>query len=71
MIFEVAGEKPCLDADWEAKTVSALNAQLGVNGVHSALLHFGKLPVDRRHNAKLEREALAVWAQKRVPRGTA
>ena len=71
VIFEVAGEKPCLDADWEAKTVSALNAQLGVNGVHSALLHFGKLPVDRRHNAKLEREALAVWAQKRVPGGTA
>ncbi len=71
VIFEVEGEKPRLEADWEAKTVSALNAQLGVNGVHSALLHFGKLPVDRRHNAKLEREALAVWAQKRVPGGNA
>ena len=66
VIFEVDGEKPRLEADWEAKTLAELKKRVGSEGLHAALLHFGKLPVDRRHNAKLEREALAAWAAKRI-----
>ena len=67
VIFEVAGEKPRLAEDWEATTLAELRTRVGSEGIHAALLHFGPLPVDRRHNAKLEREALAVWAEKRIP----
>jgi acyl-CoA synthetase (AMP-forming)/AMP-acid ligase II len=62
VIFEVDGVKPRLEEDWEAKTLADLKKRIGSEGLHKALLHFGKLPVDRRHNAKLEREALAAWA---------
>jgi acyl-CoA synthetase (AMP-forming)/AMP-acid ligase II len=66
VIFEVDGVKPHLASDWEAATVASLRARVG-NGVDAALLHFGPLPVDRRHNAKLEREALALWAARQRP----
>ncbi|MDP3154298.1 MAG: fatty acid CoA ligase family protein [Archangium sp.] len=67
VIFEVAGEKPRLAPDWEAAMLTSLKAKIGSEGLHAALLHFGPLPVDRRHNAKLEREALAIWAAKQRP----
>jgi acyl-CoA synthetase (AMP-forming)/AMP-acid ligase II len=66
VIFEVDGVKPRLEADWEAKTLADLKKRVGSEGISAALLHFGKLPVDRRHNAKLEREVLAVWAAKKL-----
>ena len=34
--------------------------------VQTILPHPGPLPVDVRHNTKLNREALAVWASQRV-----
>jgi olefin beta-lactone synthetase len=67
VIFEVAGDKPQLAPDWEATTLVALKQRIGTEGLHAAMLHFGPLPVDRRHNAKLEREQLAVWAAKQRP----
>ena len=67
VIFEVADEKPRLADDWEAAMLTSLKAKLGTEGLHAALLHFGPLPVDRRHNAKLEREALAKWAAQQRP----
>ncbi len=67
VIFEVDGEKPRLAPDWEATTIASLRKRVGSDGVHAALLHFGPLPVDRRHNAKLEREALALWAAQKRP----
>ena len=67
VIFEVDGARPRLAPDWEQRTLSDLKTRLGTEGLHAALLHFGKLPVDRRHNAKLEREALAAWAATRLP----
>ncbi len=36
--------------------------------IHHYLRHDASFPVDRRHNAKIEREKLAAWAQKRVGR---
>lgn len=67
VIFEVDGEKPRLAPDWEATTLAELRKRVGSEGLDAAMLHFGPLPVDRRHNAKLEREALAVWAAKQRP----
>ena len=67
VIFEVAEGKPQLAPDWEAAMLTSLKSKIGSEGLHAALLHFGPLPVDRRHNAKLEREALAVWAAKQRP----
>ena len=67
VIFEVVGVKPRLAPDWEATTLASLRKRVGSEGLHAALLHFGPLPVDRRHNAKLEREALAIWAAKKRP----
>ena len=67
VIFEVDGAKPRLAPDWEATTLATLRKQVGSDGLHAALLHFGPLPVDRRHNAKLEREALALWAGRQRP----
>lgn len=66
VIYEVDGVRPRLAPGWEQARIAALRATLGTTGIHHALLHFGKLPVDRRHNAKLEREALAAWAQSRL-----
>ncbi len=36
-------------------------------GVHAALAYGDAFPVDRRHNAKIEREVLAAWAARRLP----
>ncbi|MDP1823607.1 MAG: fatty acid CoA ligase family protein [Archangium sp.] len=71
VIFEVNGERPRLAPDWEATTLADLRTRVGNQGLHAALLHSGPLPVDRRHNAKLEREALAVWAEKKLGKGGA
>jgi hypothetical protein len=35
-------------------------------GVRAILPHSGPLPVDVRHNTKLNREVLAVWASQRI-----
>jgi hypothetical protein len=35
-------------------------------GVQAILPHSGPLPVDVRHNTKLNREVLAVWASQRI-----
>ena len=67
IIFEMDGVKPQLAPDWEATTLASLRSRLGSEGVHAAMMHFGPLPVDRRHNAKLEREALASWAARQRP----
>ena len=67
VIFEVDGVKPRLAPDWEQATLRTLRKQVGSEGLHAALLHFGPLPVDRRHNAKLERESLALWAARKRP----
>jgi olefin beta-lactone synthetase len=37
-----------------------------LSGVDDVMIHMGALPVDRRHNAKIEREQLAVWAAARL-----
>ena len=66
VIFEVE-DRVNLAPDWEATTIASLRQRLGSEGIHAALMHFGPLPVDRRHNAKLEREALAIWAAKKRP----
>ena len=67
VIFEVVGVKPRFADDWEQTVLAALRKRIGNEGLHAALHHFGPLPVDRRHNAKLEREALAGWAAKQRP----
>jgi acyl-CoA synthetase (AMP-forming)/AMP-acid ligase II len=67
VIFEVNGVKPRLPPGWQARTLAELRERVGHEGVHEVLLHFGPLPVDRRHNAKIEREALAEWAIKQRP----
>ncbi len=67
IIFEIEGLSPRLAPDWEAATLATLRQRLNTQGLHAALMHFGPLPVDRRHNAKLEREALAHWAVKQRP----
>jgi len=46
---------------------SAANRQLAIGNWHSAQVLFHRaLPVDVRHNAKINREALALWAAERV-----
>jgi len=35
-------------------------------GIRRVLVHSGPLPVDTRHNAKIQRERLAAWASKRL-----
>ena len=67
VIYEVDGFKPRLEKDWQARTLAELREKVGSAGIHEVLLHFGPLPVDRRHNAKLEREALARWAAQQRP----
>jgi acyl-CoA synthetase (AMP-forming)/AMP-acid ligase II len=66
VIYEVDGFTPRLEEGWAPKRVEALRTKLKTEGIHEALLHFGPLPVDRRHNAKIEREALSAWAAKRL-----
>jgi hypothetical protein len=39
-------------------------------GLTDLRVYPGSFPVDTRHNAKIEREKLAVWASVREPRGT-
>lgn len=39
--------------------------------IKSFLFYPGVFPVDRRHNAKIEREQLAVWAQRQIEKGKA
>jgi len=54
-------------AEWALwAELRALGAQhAATRGIDRFLLHPG-FPVDIRHNAKIGREKLAVWAQRRV-----
>lgn len=67
VIYECDHRLPRLEANWEILRVQKLREALKTEGIHAAMLHPGPLPVDRRHNAKIEREALSAWALQRRP----
>jgi acyl-CoA synthetase (AMP-forming)/AMP-acid ligase II len=67
VIVEGGGRRLRLEPDWAPRRLAALQQRLGRDGVRAVLLYPGALPVDRRHNAKLEREALAEWAARQRP----
>ncbi|MBI1949509.1 MAG: AMP-binding protein [Deltaproteobacteria bacterium] len=49
-----------------AELLGAVRALPGCAAVADVLLYVGAFPVDRRHNAKIEREQLARWAASRL-----
>ena len=51
-----------------AQELLALGARFEITrGLKTILFHDGAVPVDVRHNAKIERERLASWAKARLP----
>jgi acyl-CoA synthetase (AMP-forming)/AMP-acid ligase II len=65
LVIEPDGE---LDGPAWLALVRSARAHADLYGVplRHYLWHDGPFPVDRRHNAKIEREKLALWAQKRL-----
>lgn len=63
VIVEAAKGTPRFD---RAQLHAAVRALPGCAVIDDVLLHVGAFPVDRRHNAKIEREKLAVWAAERL-----
>ena len=59
VVLECAGAKPRFIREDMLAAVRKLN---GCAHVSDVMLHIGAFPVDRRHNAKIERERLAEWA---------
>lgn len=62
VIVEAARGTPRFD---RAQLLAAVRALPGCDAIDDVLLHVGAFPVDRRHNAKIEREQLARWAAER------
>lgn len=50
-----------------SRVVDALRANPAAKGVDAVTVSAGPFPVDRRHNAKIEREALARWVASNKP----
>ncbi len=63
VILEAVKGTPRFDRDRMREAVRALP---GCAAIDDVLLHSGPFPVDRRHNAKIEREQLARWAADRL-----
>jgi acyl-CoA synthetase (AMP-forming)/AMP-acid ligase II len=63
VVVEAAKGAPRFDG---AELLRAVRALPGCAAVDRVLLHVGAFPVDRRHNAKIEREQLARWAASRL-----
>jgi acyl-CoA synthetase (AMP-forming)/AMP-acid ligase II len=66
MVLELEPGKPRPD-DAELRALARANPI--TRSLETFLVHEGKLPVDIRHNAKIFREKLAVWAESRLARG--
>ena len=62
-MLEAAAHKPRFVRDDMLARVRALP---GCADIADVMLHTGPFPVDRRHNAKIEREALAQAAALRI-----
>ncbi|MBL4687201.1 MAG: AMP-binding protein [Nannocystaceae bacterium] len=61
--------EPGRDGEWpavEAQLVATAKEHGHTKAIVTFLLHPGSFPVDVRHNSKIFREKLAVWAQERV-----
>ena len=63
VILEATNGKPRFE---RARMLEAVRALPGCDAIDDVLLHAGAFPVDRRHNAKIEREQLARWAAERL-----
>ncbi len=60
----------CVPFDWDHKCADEMNEMLDrlpqLKDVTSWIMHDGPLPVDVRHNSKINREKLADWASKEI-----
>lgn len=64
VFYEVLGTMPRLPPDWRAKKLEVLKKRLNTNCLEAIRFHLGPFPVDRRHNAKIERTSLApAWGE--------
>jgi hypothetical protein len=49
-----------------AEVLARCARHLQIGSIETALFRRRAFPVDRRHNAKIDRSALAVWAERKL-----
>ena len=67
LCVELAKKKSAKDKERIRRELNALGAQYELTRpIHEVLYHHS-FPVDARHNSKIRREALSVWAGRKIP----